>query len=344
MDTPSPSSVRSRTGSLRRTALTALDRHHPLTITAVLCLVLLAVAAVGLLLDDRVVHGDPVWLKPAKFAVSIGVYNVTLAWLLSLLTRWRRTGWWLGTVVAAMLTGELVAIVLQAVRGEPSHFNYATPFDSAVYNAMAAMVVIVWVANLAIGALLLVQRLDDRSTTWAIRIGIAIGLVGMGLAYLMTSPTAEQMTTMREGGVAEAIGAHTVGYADGGPGLPLVGWSTVAGDLRVPHFVGLHGLQVMILLALALTASRGRYPRLASDALRVRVVAVVGASYTALVALTTWQALRGQSVVRPDALTLAVSGALVAATLVGLWWALRRRKGEEGDRDASAPERVPGHS
>ncbi|MEU1897943.1 hypothetical protein ABZ512_06160 [Nocardiopsis dassonvillei] len=342
MDTPSPSPVRSRTGLLRRAVPTVLGWHRPLAATTALCLALLAVAVVGLLLDDRVVHGDPVWLKPAKFAVSIGVYNVTLAWLLSLLTRWRRTGWWLGTVAAVMLAGELVAIVIQTARGQASHFNYATPFDSAVYNAMAAMIVAVWVANLAIGALLLTRRLDDRSTTWAIRTGIAIGLVGMGLAYLMTSPTAEQMTAMREGGVAEVIGAHTVGYADGGPGLPLVGWSTVAGDLRVPHFVGLHGLQVMVLLALALTAWRGRYPRLASDALRLRVVAVVGASYTALVALTTWQALRGQSVVRPDALTLAVAGALAAGTLLGLWWALRRRSEERGERSAPVPERGSG--
>jgi hypothetical protein len=317
-----------------------LGWHRPLAATTALCLALLAVAVVGLLMDDRVVHGDPVWLKPAKFAVSIGVYNVTLAWLLSLLTRWRRTGWWLGTVAAVMLAGELVAIVIQTARGQASHFNYATPFDSAVYNAMAAMIVAVWIANLAIGVLLLTRRLDDRSTTWAIRIGIAIGLVGMGLAYLMTSPTAEQMTTMREGGVAEVIGAHTVGYADGGPGLPLVGWSTVAGDLRVPHFVGLHGLQAMVLLALALTAGRGRYPRLASDALRLRVVAVVGASYAALVALTTWQALRGQPVVRPDALTLAVAGALAAATLLGLWWAFRRRR--QGERSAPVPERGSG--
>lgn len=342
MDTPSSSPVRSLTGLLHRAVPTVLGWHRPLAATTALCLALLAVAVVGLLLDDRVVHGDPVWLKPAKFAVSIGVYNVTLAWLLSLLTRWRRTGWWLGTVAAVMLAGELVAIVIQTARGQASHFNYATPFDSAVYNAMATMIVAVWVANLAVGALLLTRRLDDRSTTWAIRTGIAIGLVGMGLAYLMTSPTAEQMTTMREGGVAEIIGAHTVGYADGGPGLPLVGWSTVAGDLRVPHFVGLHGLQVMVLLALALTAWRGRYPRLASDALRLRVVAVVGASYTALVALTTWQALRGQSVVRPDALTLAVAGALAAGTLLGLWWALRRRSEERGERSAPVPERGSG--
>ena len=105
-------------------------------------------------------------------------------------------------------------------------------------------------------------------------------------------------------------GGHTVGAPDGGPGLPITDWSTLHGDLRIGHFVGLHALQLLPILAFLLL----RVPGLAAVT-RTRLLAVAGSGYAGLLLLVTWQALRGQALLAPDALTLGVAGALAAAVL-----------------------------
>src|SRR6478735_8722347 len=96
--------------------------HRPLIFSAAVMVLIAIFAGAGLAVDDRVLLGVPVWLKPFKFAVSITIYAVTIAWLLSLLDRRQRLGWWLGTVIATAMIGEMVIIVGQAARGRQSHF------------------------------------------------------------------------------------------------------------------------------------------------------------------------------------------------------------------------------
>jgi multisubunit Na+/H+ antiporter MnhF subunit len=114
-----------------------------------------------------------------------------------------------------------------------------------------------------------------------------------------------------------------VGLADGGPGLPLLGWSTVGGDLRIPHFVGMHALQAIPLVLVALELLAVRVAVLRSPEVRRDLVGVAVAGFAAVLALLTWQALRGQSIVAPDVLTLSVLGLIVAATVAGSVHTLR---------------------
>lgn len=263
----------------------------------------------GLLFDDRTLLGDPIWLKPFKFSVSFVVYASTLAWLMSLLPTGRRAARRAGNVVVAAGIVEMAVIVGQVLRGRSSHFNVATPLDSALWRVMGLTIVVLWVATLVIAVVVMRGRLGAPSVTWAIRLGVLIAMAGMAVAFLMTVPTAEQQTA----DVLTVAGAHSVGVPDGGPGLPVTGWSTTGGDLRVAHFIGMHALQAVPLLALLLRARRFRL----EESQRLRFVWLFGGLYAALVGLLTWQALRGQPLLSPDAVTLGAAALLAAVGLAG---------------------------
>src|SRR6185436_3756146 len=91
---------------------------------------------------------------------------------------------------------------------------------------------VVWFATLAIALRFLREPGRDRAMALAIRLGLLVSLIGMAVGFVLA-----------------ANGGPSVGVPDGGPGLFFVGWSTTGGDLRISHFVGLHALQVLPLLA-----------------------------------------------------------------------------------------------
>lgn len=296
--------------------------HRPLVLFAAAMAVMTVVSAVGLVADDRVLAGSAIWFKPFKFAVSFVVYALALAWMLTLVTRGRRAGWWAGTVVALSSLGEMAIITGQVIRGKRSHFNHATPFDETLFSVMGVTVAVLWVGTLVIAVLLLRARIADRAAAWAIRSGVLLALVGAGFGFLMTRPTPEQRAAGNLD-TADVIGAHSVGVPDGGPSMPLTGWSTTGGDLRIPHFVGMHALQLLPLFLLALVSLAARFPRLRDPRVRLRLMMVASGAYAALVALVAWQALRGQPLIHPDGATLGAAALIVAATAGCGYGALR---------------------
>ena len=131
------------------TVLADARRGHPgLFAFALAMAVLTAVLAVLAVVDDRVLLGAPLWLKPLKFAVSFVAYAGTLAWMLGQLREGmlRRTGWLIATASAV----EMVVIVGQAARGTRSHFNVDTAFDANLFSLMGATVLVLWLASLAV--------------------------------------------------------------------------------------------------------------------------------------------------------------------------------------------------
>ena len=286
-------------------------RNPPLVALVLSMLVVAVVALLGLAVDPRVITGAPAWMKPLKFAVSITIYGATLLWMLTFIPDRPR-------LVAAVSWGvflglgiEMVLIVMQVLRNTTSHFNQETPFDAAVFTAMGAVIAGMWLLNAIVAFLLARRRFAEAPIVWGVRLGLVAGLLGMTVAFLMTQPTPDQDALIAATGSSSIVGAHAVGVADGGPGLPVVGWSTDGGDLRVAHFVGLHGLQVLPLLGLALVRFGPPWLPMRD---RARLVGVTAAFWIALTLLLTWQALREQPLIAPDALTLLALGLLIAVT------------------------------
>ncbi len=219
-------------------------------------------------LDPRALMGANLWWKPIKFFTSVAIYLATVRYLLQWTTG--RTLKWIGYGTTLTMIGENVLIVLQAARGVRSHFNVDSFFDERIFNLMGLLIMV----NTVLLVWLLVWHIrhqipSGEGLRWGIRWGLFATLAASAI-----------------GGIMVANNSHTIGASDGGTGLPLLNWSTRAGDLRIAHFVGLHGIQVLPLLGWAIDRSGSPRPWL--------LVAVAALAYLALTAAILLQALAGK--------------------------------------------------
>lgn len=204
-----------------------------LTVVGWIHLALAAVAVVGMAADSTTILGVSRWLKPFKFDTSVWIYVWTMAWIAGQLPA-SRSVTFISRAIAATMLGEIVLIHVQALRGTTSHFNHSTPFDDAVFGIMGLMIAF----NTVLAAWVLVKYFRGPvAASPLLRTAVQLGLI----AFLAGSAIG--------GGLLVGNDAHTVGAPDGGPGLPLVNWSTQHGDLRPAHFFGMHGLQLLPLAA-----------------------------------------------------------------------------------------------
>jgi hypothetical protein len=235
-------------------------------------LTLTVVLLILLPFDTVQVEGRPRLVKPLNFSLSMAVYLATVVVLLDYL---RASMWWKKAIswgISICMLTAITCITMQAARGTTSHFNNSTPFDSAVSLLMdiADPLNAVFVLILLIFAL---QAKYDvsRPTQWGIVIGILVFLAGSAV-----------------GGLMVAHGQSGVGVAPGGPGLPLLNWSTKGGDLRVAHFLGIHALQILPIAGWLIGQ-----PKDLPERTKLRAVAAVSAGLTLLMGFLLLQALRG---------------------------------------------------
>jgi len=258
-----------------REFLRTLHQSNPvLSVTGWIHVALLGAMLCAAPFDSRQILGVSPWMKPMKFAFSIALYTWTLGWLMRFLDIPRRLLQALSGGVALAMLAEIVCISLQSARGTTSHYNDFPPLDRIVFQIMIVMILL---NSLLVLVVLVLSFIRLGALPPVVRMGIQFGL----LLFLAGS---------LEGLVMIFNRAHTVGLADGGPGLPLLNWSTRAGDLRIAHAAGLHGIQILPLAGYAIS----RWMNRSQASMQMMMMTLVALVYLVLMAFLLSQAFAGR--------------------------------------------------
>lgn len=246
------------------------------------CLLLAVLLAVLSRTSNIRVNGVNAWYKPIKFALSIFFYVWTMGWFVYYLPGFNQGAYNISCI--ALLGFEIVYITLQAGRGQQSHYNASSKFYALMFTLMGIAASAVTVYTAYIGVFFFYDNVADLPLhyLWSIRLGIIVFVV-----------FAFEGAFMRK--------RHTIGGPDGEPGgLPFLNWSKKFGDGRVAHFIGMHALQVLPLLAFYVLKNTG-------------LTILMAALYALLAVFTLVQALKGKPLVKEmtNAETAAGAGAVL---------------------------------
>ncbi|WP_373520047.1 hypothetical protein [Aquiflexum sp.] len=202
-----------------------------------------------------------------KFAISIGVFVWTMAWLVYELPQKSKVKK-IELIIILVLSIEQVIIIGQAARGEMSHFNISSILNAVLFQIMGIAILINTI--MVFWAFLLFRKVDTLPKGY--KIGIQIGMVVFIIASL-------------EGYLMASNLRHTVGAEDGQEGLYFLNWAKTYGDLRIFHFLGLHALQAIPLFAWYFSREN------------TKPVMVFGIFYFFLSLGTLWNAMAGRGLI-----------------------------------------------
>jgi hypothetical protein len=246
--------------------------------------------AVVALLDGQAWSGPISWRKPVVFAASFGMLALTAAWILRQLptTRWL---WGPTLMLGVFSLTEVTAISIQKWRGVPSHFNQVETFDAAMFGTMAASVLAVVLALV----IFLVWAVVAFRGNGGERVATIVGL----LSLIAAGYIGNQMIDVGE---AQTAASGSVPYE------VVFG---AEGSAKLAHFVGMHLIQILAIIAIVSSARR-----------RLALVVLAAVGGLLIFGSVTLTAYAGQPWIAPElgvgALgVLGVFLLLVAAVLSG---------------------------
>ncbi len=243
------------------------SRNETLFYFGLLCLILAVIFIVLSRVTSVQVYNINAWIKPFKFAFSTFLFSWAMAWYLGYLKSFEPIlfNW----IIIITLGFEIVYIALQASKGELSHYNISTPLYAALFSLMALAATIATFATAYVGIKFFGEHVVELPAhyLWSIRLGIIIFVI-----------------FSLEGFVMGANMSHTIGGPDGESSLPVLDWSLKYGDPRIPHFIGMHALQVLPFLSFYVFKS-------------LKGTLILSFIYALLAVLTLVQALNGKPLI-----------------------------------------------
>jgi len=209
------------------------------------------------------------WIKPIKFSLSFSTFASTMSLLLLALQipRWQLK--LARRAMAVSIALEIFSLGAQAWRSAHPQAGHLL-LDGVLAQLTNSMVMV----NTAIVCWMLFLFCANR-----VRTAVVDGPMVSAIRYSMVIFLAGNAI----GGYMLARGSHTVGTADGGAGLLFVNWSTIAGDLRIAHFIAIHAVQIVPLFAYILAQMTPipavKHRRFAIAAMAIVVSVAVGATF-----------------------------------------------------------------
>ena len=232
--------------------------RQALWLTGWLLLAVMLVHVLALAVTGGPVTGPVSLRKPATFAET----GWLTCWSVALIVPWLRLGRRQRAVVASSViafgVGETTVMAIEAWRGVPSHYNFTTPLDTVLMRGVAPGLAAYFLVGLGV---LLVAAFRSPGTPPYLLLGIRAGGVLLLVACLIGFVMISNMSGVFTGALGQGFGEDAAGYlgpspAEVGREYVLLRLHTAGGDLVLLHAIGIHGLQLVTLPALALTATR----------------------------------------------------------------------------------------
>jgi len=173
--------------------------------------------------------GTNTWHKPIKFALSTWILSWTLVWYSAYLPSSKDLQV-VNLLIVFTLSFEVIYITFQASKGEASHFNDSSTLSSILFTLMglAASIATLCVGYYGIKLLNVSNLTLPDYYIRSIIIGITIFVIAAftGFAIGRNPPYIPEITSAIQR-------------------IPFLHWSLNGLDPRIPHFFGMHAIQII---------------------------------------------------------------------------------------------------